>query len=189
MMNTSSHPARPPMRVQRIESSLFARTISLARREGGAGRVLVMLEDGQGRLAAGPADDGRPAGDGTGKDDGRVVIAPGLAWLAQPQQTRLHLQAGTTGHVAEISEDTLMRAIGDFAESATLMFMADRDLTIAFERASTARARIRDSLEAVIGESNRPQAGTAMTLVAHMRIILVQMLRGSGLEDTAGPGR
>lgn len=179
-MNTPAPPARLPMRVRRIESGLSERTIALARREEGLSRVLVLLDDGEGRLQC-------EAGE-TGMDE-RVIIAPSLAWLARPNRCRLRLQAGSTGHVVEIADDTLMRAVGDFAESAALMFMADRDLSLPLGERKPARQRIRDSLDAVLEETGRPQTGSTMAIVAHLRIILVQMVRICGIEETAAAGR
>ena len=47
----------------------------------------------------------------------------------------------------------------------------------------------RTNLEAVIEENGRPQPGTVMAIVAHLRIVLVQMMRISGLEEATGTGR
>jgi AraC family transcriptional activator of pobA len=184
MMNPLARPARLPMLVQRIESSLHTRTIALARRESGSTRVLVQLGDGEGRLEWKEA-----AGTGAADPVERMVIAPGLAWLAKPKHCRLIIEAGSTGHVAEIADDTLVRAVGDFAESATLMFMADSDMGLTLSERKPAHERIRTSLEAVIEETGRTQPGSTMAVVAHLRIILVQMMRISGLEETAGAGR
>jgi len=52
-----------------------------------------------------------------------------------------------------------------------------------------AQERIRTNLEAVIEENGRPQPGTVMAIVAHLRIVLVQMMRISGLEEATGAGR
>lgn len=191
MMNPSTYPARLPIRVQRIASSLHTRTIALARREEGSTRVLVLLGDGEGRLeweAGETADEGLSGEPAEGSAE-RMVIAPCLAWLAGPKHCRLIMQAGSTGHVAEIAEETLMRAVGDFADSAALMFMADRNMGLTLAERKPAQERIRANLEAVIEELARPQAGSAMAVVAHLRIILVQMMRISGIEEAAGAAR
>ena len=174
-MERTAHPAWPPMHIQRVESSLSARTISLARREEGATRVLVLLSDGSATLESGSNE--------------HMLIAPMLFWLAQPRQCRLRLRAGSTGQIAEIPDDTLARAVGDFAESAALMFMVDRDLGLSLGEPDGAMARISDGLGAVLEELGKPQSGLAMVIVAHLRIILVQMMRSAGLDEAIGHGR
>lgn len=163
------------MHVQRIDSGLQPRVLGLARQQQGATRVLVLLGDGGATVNSGA--------------DEHALAGPALFWLARPDNCRLRIDAGSTGYVAEIADDTLARAVGDFAESAALMFMVDRDLALSFNGGGGTMGRIGDALAAVLEETKRPQNGGAMMIAAQLRILLVLMLRETGLEEVAGRGR
>ena len=171
MNQHARHPVRIPVHVHRIEAGLQARAVALGRRDHATTRALVLVSDGNGRLRAG--------------DGERPLEGPALAWLARPTGRRLTLEAGTTGFIAEIADETIARAVGDFAESATLMFMVERDFDLPLARADPLMRQLADHLAAVREEVVRPQAGGAMLVVAHLRIILVLLLRATGLEEAA----
>jgi len=166
---------RLPIRLARIDSGLQARVVATGRGGIEARRVLVLITDGTGRVEQ--------------EDATRTLAGPALHWLARPVNSRLIIDAGTTGYLAEIGDETVARAVGDFAESAALMFMVDRDLSLSFEAHAAEPARIAESLGAILAEGERPQAGSAMLVVAHLRIVLVAMMRLSGIDEAAGGGR
>jgi AraC family transcriptional regulator, transcriptional activator of pobA len=167
-----------PIHVRHVEAGLQPRVIALARPEAPHPRTLVLISDGAGSLRS-----GAPAGGGE-----RLLGGPGLFWLARPSERRLTLEAGTTGYVAEVADETIARAVGDFAESATLMFMVDRDMQLSFGPADTALRQFAGHLGAINEELVRPQIGGSMQIVAHLRIVLVMMMRLSGIEEVAGTG-
>lgn len=173
MSEARRHPVRVPIHVQRIDSGLQPRILSLGRREAASTRILIFLGDGSARLGA-------PGG------EARRLTGPTLFWLARPAGSRLTIEAGTTGFVAEIADETIARAVGDFAELATLMFMVDRDLELSFAAAPALMQQFAGHLAAVHEEVVRPQVGGSMQVVAHLRIMLVLMMRISGLEEVAG---
>lgn len=163
---------RVPIHVQRIESALQTRIVSLGRRDGSSSRALVLLGDGAARLAA--------------ADETRNLEGPVLSWFARPAGHRLSLEAGTTGYVAEIADETIARAVGDFAESATLMFMVDRDLALPFNLSDPLLNQLGGHLGLVCDEIARPRIGSMMQIVAHLRIVLVLMMRVANLDVMTG---
>lgn len=176
----------PPPRLvaQRLESSLHAKVVRLGRPSGG-GRVLVHLSDGSALVHLSTTTRLQ------NHDKLLALQAPCLFWLGDPQGERLVAEAGTTGTVVQIADEFVTRAAGDFAETARLHVMVDidhhRTLPPAHNRS------IATSLTAVLDELDRPQPGTDMLVVAHLRVIMVAMLRLIGPEDAtlggAGSGQ
>jgi AraC-like DNA-binding protein len=134
----------------------------------------VVLTDGEGGCKTG--------------DTQHDLKAPCLFWLARPREARRRLSAGSTGYLAEIEEEATGRAVGDYAESLSLRFMADQTMLLALAGHAPARAIIAQSFEAILAELHTPQMGSAMLLAAHLRVILVVMFRVSGAEEIAQSG-
>ncbi len=166
------------MIAQEIASGLHGRVWRLGQQSTGPARGLVFIADGGAVLETEDGDHG--------------LEGPVFVWLNQPAGTRLVVEAGTTGYVAEVAEDILTRAIGDFAESGILRFMVDRDLNLMSPAASANIQGIEASFAAIIGELRTPQNGSGMLIVSHLRIILVGMMRLAGAEEpqrgTTGSG-
>jgi AraC family transcriptional regulator, transcriptional activator of pobA len=165
-------PATASVVVQRIGSSLGQTVWRLGRRPL-AGRAIVLIEDGEAVLKVG--------------DAACVIDGPAVTWLTEPMRSRLELRAGTAGYVAEISEDLVLRAAGDFSGSPMLGIVFERDLSLKMGDRHQA-VPIGLSLEAIITETQEPRIGSAMVVAAHLRILLVAILRLSGLDDTALEG-
>ena len=158
--------------VQRINSSLGQRVWRLGRHSP-ATRAIVLIEDGDAVLELG--------------DDEAVLEGPTLCWLTRPALDRLTLRAGAAGYMAEIGEDIVVRAAGDFSGSPMLGLILERDLTLRIESRAAA-VPIATSLEAILGETQGPRIGSGLVIAAHLRILLVAILRLSGLDATALEG-
>lgn len=158
--------------VQRIMTGLGPAVWRLGRHLH-ATRAIVLIEDGDGVLERGGEE--------------AAIEAPALCWLIDPQACRLTLRAGSTGYIMEVSEDVVLRAAGDFSGSPMLSLILERDLTIALKAGSDASA-VATSLAAIHAETQAPRIGLGMVVAAHFRILLVAIVRLSGLDDAALEG-
>ncbi|MDF2371246.1 MAG: helix-turn-helix domain-containing protein [Rhizobiaceae bacterium] len=155
--------------VQGIGSSLHRKIWRLGHLNVHTSGALVCLEDGGGLIEA----DGRP----------HTLEAPTLFWLNRSDGCRLITDAGTTGYLAEMTEDIVTRALGDFPETATLKYMIDHDHHFAFDRNSANGRAISSGFLAMLSELQSPQNGMEMLLVAYLRIVLVSVMRMSGAQQ------
>lgn len=163
--------AHLPIYLNRVEGGLQRRIETLKRGLGADARILFLLTDGEASI------------EGRG---GRAVLSgPSIAWRQTAGDFRLIMEAGSTGYVAEIAEETLARAIGDFFESATMHTLFDRDWTRSFSEDEVAHRSVQQRLDSIRNELSGPQAATGMMIVAHLRIILVTILRASGVDEVA----
>lgn len=169
-----SHPPQfthLPVYLNRVDGGLQRRIETLKRGLGSDARILFLLSDGEASI------------EGCG---GRAVMSgPSIAWRHTAGDFRLIMEAGSTGYVAEIAEETLARAIGDFFESATMHTLFDRDWTRSFDDDEQAHGSVMERLDSILDELTGPQAATGMMIVAHLRIILVTILRASGVDEVA----
>jgi AraC family transcriptional activator of pobA len=161
------------MRVERIEPGLHARSWSF-NRHGEAARQFVLVSDGAGEAEAG--------------DDRFAIAAPALLWLGSARPGRLRLDAGTTGFRGWVSDRTILSAVGDQPESVGLRYLADRGFVLSLSGAREQATVIERCLNATITELAQPQAGSDLMQSALMRVMLVAMLRISGVEEVATPG-
>jgi AraC family transcriptional activator of pobA len=159
----------PSVSVQRIGSSLSPTVWRLGRHPRAA-RAIVLVDDGEAVLRTG--------------EDMAPIDGPALAWLTNPARCRLELRAGSTGYILEIAEDLVARAAGDFSGPAMLGLTLERDLTLPVADL----APIATNIEAILGETQDPRIGSGTVISAHLRILLVAILRVSGLDDTAFEG-
>lgn len=160
-----------PMYLSRLEGGLQRRIETLKRGLGANARILFLLADGDARIEGG---------------GGEIQLSgPSVAWRQTAGDFRLIMEAGSSGYVAEIAEETLARAVGDFFESAALHTMFDTDWTRSFADDAIAHHSIQQHLDAILDEFLAPQAATGMMIVAHLRIILVTILRASGIDEVA----
>jgi len=163
--------AHLPIYLNRVEGGLQRRIETLKRGLGADARILFLLTDGEASI------------EGRG---GRAVLSgPSIAWRQTAGDFRLIMEAGSSGYVAEIAEETLARAIGDFFESATMHTLFDRDWTCSFSEDEVAHRSVQQRLDSIRNELSGPQAATGMMIVAHLRIILVTILRASGVDEVA----
>lgn len=168
----------PPPRIlaHRLDSSLHPKVVRLGS-PGGSGRSLVHLSDGEARL----------------DHDGETLqlTAPCLFWLSAPDGQRMVAEAGSTGTVSQVADEFVTRAAGDFAETPRLHIMIDLDHQLRLSPG--ANRQLGASLSAVLQELEVPQPASDMLVVAHLRIILVAMLRlvgpDSPLLGGAGSGQ
>jgi AraC-like DNA-binding protein len=161
-----------PMYLSRLEGGLQRRIETLKRGLGANARILFLLADGDARIEGGGGD--------------IQLSGSSVAWRQTAGDFRLIMEAGSSGYVAEIAEETLARAVGDFFESAALHTMFDTDWTRSFADDAIAHHSIQRHLDAILDEFLAPQAATGMMIVAHLRIILVTVLRASGIDEVAG---
>lgn len=141
--------------VQRIESRLHAAVLRLGRQ----GHALAVLEDGSGTV------------------EGEPLEGPALRWFALHDGGRLRVEAGATGYVAEVTDDFVTRAVADFSEVPILGFVTERDFSIDLPDDG-----IVANLAAIRSEIDLPRTGSSMVVAAYFRILLVSMLRLSGLD-------
>ena len=130
-------------------------------------RGLVYVSDGKAEIVSG--------------DETFRFEAPSVFWLSKASGRRMVLEAGTTGYVAEISDDMVTRAVGDFSESARLRFLVESNHCLFLERRHG--VAVASSLASLLEELQAPQSGSEMLMVAHLRIILVTIMRLSGVEE------
>ena len=161
------------MRVERIEPGLHSRSWSF-NRHGEATRQFAFVGDGTGEAESG--------------DERFSVSAPTLLWFATARPGRLRIEAGATGYRGWVSDQTMLAAIGDQPESVALRYLAERSFALSLSGAREQAAVIERCLNAAIGELSQPQAGSGLMLSALMRVLLVAMLRISGVEDATVPG-
>jgi AraC family transcriptional activator of pobA len=166
-------PATSGVMVQRISSGL-GQTVWRLGRPPHAARAIVFIEDGAAALERGM--------------ERLVVEGPAICWLIDPSTCRLTLPAGSAGYILEVSEDIVVRAAGDFSGSPMLGLILERNLTLAMQIGEDANA-IGMTLGAILGETQTPRIGMGMVVAAHVRILLVAIVRLSGLDDTALEGR
>lgn len=159
-----------------IKSRIFAREIGSGLHRtvwrpwssgGQPMRGLIHVSDGRAEIVSG--------------GEVRSFEAPALFWLSKASGRRVALEAGTTGYVAEIADDIVTRAAGDFSETARLRFVVDSDHCLSLGRRHD--AAIASSLATIVEELQTPQSGSEMLMVAHLRVILVTIMRLSGVED------
>lgn len=160
-----------PVYLSRIEGGLQRRIETLNRGLGADARILFLLSDGEARIE--------------GRGSEAALTAPSIAWRQLAGDFRLVIEAGTSGYVAEIAEETLSRAIGDFFESGALQTLLDRDWTRQFDEDREAHSSVRQHLESILSELDQPRAASGMMIVAHLRIVLVTILRASGMDEVA----
>ncbi len=164
-----------PIRAERIESGLQARHWSLNREADAVARQVVLLVDGEGEAEA----------------DGAAypVAGPAILWLGNGRPVRLKAGAGATGFLSGIGNAVLVEAIGDEPESVSLRYMVDRNFQLSLAGQRELTADIVRAFEAILRELRQPQSGSPMLIAAHVRIILVSMLRISGVEELSIRGR
>ncbi|MFZ2100388.1 MAG: helix-turn-helix domain-containing protein [Oricola sp.] len=160
-----------PIYLDRVDGGLQRRIETLKRGLGANARILFLLSDGDARI------------DGRGGE--AHLSGPSIAWRQTAGDFRLVMEAGSSGYVAEIAEESLARAIGDFFESAALHTLFDRDWNRSFENDGAAHRSVQQRLASILGELRQPQAASGMMIVAHLRIILVTILRASGIDEVA----
>lgn len=160
-----------PVYISRIDGGLQRRVETLRRGLGADARILFMLSDGDARLQ--------------GRGGDAVLSGPSIAWRRAAGDVRLVAEAGASGLVAEIADETLARAIGDFFESAALQTLLDRDWTRQLDTDRDGLTSLRGHLEAILEEVSQPMPGNGMMIVAHLRIILVTILRAAGMDEVA----
>ncbi|WP_370320872.1 helix-turn-helix domain-containing protein [Oricola sp.] len=160
-----------PVYLSRIDGGLQRRIETLKRGLGAKACILVLLSDGEARIE--------------GRGGETVLSGPSIAWRKTAGDFRLVIEAGTSGYVAEIAEETLARAIGDFFESAAIQLLFDRDWFRHFDENRDAHADVQRHLESIRRELAQPQPASGMMVVAHLRIVLVTILRASGAEEVA----
>ena len=136
-------------------------------------RAIVLIEDGEAILEG-------PAGPS-------AIEGPALCWLTDPQHHRLTLRAGSAGYVMEVSEGIVVRAAGDFSGSPMLGRLLERNLTLAMQPGPDVTAAA-TSFGAILAETQSPRIGQGMVVAAHIRILLVAIVRLAGLEDAALEG-
>ncbi len=167
-----SAPLTAGVMVQRIGSGLGQAVWRLGRQPQ-AGRALVLIEDGEAELENG--------------SERTLIEGPSLCWLTDPPNCRLTLRAGSAGYIMEVSEDIVVRAAGDFSGSPMLGLILERNLMLGMRDGSDANA-VAVSLQAILLETQTPRVGLSMVVAAHIRILLVAIVRLSGLDDTALEG-
>lgn len=160
--------ASPRILVQEIESGLHRKVWRLGRADDAPQRALVYLSDGGAQIAI-------------DHNNSTVLKAPALFWLGHSSGQRLAVEAGTSGYVAEFAEQTVTRAAGDFSDTGQLIAIAERDHHLPLERKSS--LAIAASLSAIRDELHTPQSGSQMLMVAHLRVILVAIMRLAGAEE------
>lgn len=166
------------MRGERISSGLQSRVWSLNREARASTRQIVLLTDGSAEARV-------PGAPGSGDETAHQLTAPALLWLGEGRPVRLSVAAGATGFIAEAGSEVLVDAIGDQAESVSLRYMVDRSMLLSLTGQRAQRADIAASLEAILRELQQPGRGSPMMLSAHLRILLVAMMRLSGMEEMA----
>lgn len=158
-----------PVYLNRVEGGLQRRIETLKRGLGEDARILFLLSDGDASIE--------------GRGGKTALSGPSIAWRQTAGDIRLIMEAGAAGYVAEIAEETLARAVGDFFESATMHTLFDRDWTRSFAEDEHAHSSVMERLDSILDELAGPQAATGMMIVAHLRIILVTILRASGVDE------
>ena len=167
-----SDPAAPGVVVQRVSSGL-AQAVWRLGRQPLAARAIVLVEDGEAVLEM--------------RGDRSVIQGPALCWLIDPPNSRITLRAGSAGYIMEIAEDIVGRAAGDLSSSPMLGLILERNLILGLAPGPDANA-VGTSLEAIRVETQTPRIGLGMVVAAHVRILLVSIVRLSGLDDTAFEG-
>lgn len=165
------HITKLPMHVTRLQTGLQRRVDTLPRGGSTNSCILLVLTDGEAFF------------DFRGGE--AIVTGPAVAWRRMSSESHLTLQPGSTGYLAEIAEETVARAIGDFFESAALQMLFESNWARSLEETDHATRALARTLDGILEEQARPQAGTGMMIVAHLRIILVTILRATGVDEVA----
>jgi AraC family transcriptional regulator, transcriptional activator of pobA len=160
-----------PMYLNWLDSGLQRRVETLNRGVGANAHVMLLLADGYARI--------------DGRHGEASISGPAIVWRHTAGDFRLTLEAGSMGYLAEIAEETLVRAIGDFFESSALHTLLDKDWTRSLADDQASYRILRQRLDSILDELKAPQAGTGMMIVAHLRIILVTIMRASGIDEIA----
>ncbi|MBL4646253.1 MAG: helix-turn-helix domain-containing protein [Rhizobiales bacterium] len=112
-----------------------------------------------------------------------ALQAPVLHWVPKASNARLVVEAGTAVEIVLLPEETLLRAIGDFSISADLHATFNRALSINLEHQQNLKSLISSTLNYIQREENQPQMGSDMMIVAHVRLLLVSIMRAYGITD------
>jgi AraC-like DNA-binding protein len=166
-----ARPLPQGMRLQPITSALHARQWSFNRAGEPPARLLLCLTDGAAETEL--------------DTDSHQIAAPALLWLGEFKSGHVTATAGSTGFIGNIDDEMLVRAIGDHAESVSLRYLVDRSFQLSLSDRRVIRDDIVASLEAILRELAAPQASSPMLIAAYLRIVLVSMMRLSGVEEVA----
>ena len=139
-----------PIYLSRVDGGLQRRIETLKRGLGANARILFLLSDGEARIE--------------GRGDEVHLSGPSIAWRQTAGDFRLIIEPGSSGYIAEIAEETLVRAIGDFLESAALHALFDRDWTRSFETDAASHHSVQNRLDSILEELAQPQAASAMMI-------------------------
>jgi AraC family transcriptional activator of pobA len=160
-----------PMYLDWLDSGLQRRVETLRRNVGADAHVLLLLTDGYARI--------------DGSRGETQISGPAIVWRRAAADLRLTLEAGSMGFLAEIAEETFVRAIGDFFESSALHNLFEKDWSRSLKDDPEAGKLLKQHLDAIYAELNAPQAGMGMMIVAHLRVALVTIMRATGVEEVA----
>jgi AraC-like DNA-binding protein len=155
--------------VQPIESRLQQALWRLSE-PGSRSRAFVLLEDGDGWLEDGA--NGRP----------EKISSPSFHWLVRADGLRFRAEAGSTGYIGSVSETFLAQHSAGYAETAMLGFAVDSDHHLELDRDN--ERDVVAILTALHRELESPRVGSVIMQAAQVRILLVTMLRLSGMDGS-----
>ncbi|WP_168224970.1 AraC family transcriptional regulator [Azoarcus sp. DD4] len=162
------------VRIQRVEAGLQRRRYPLLADTRESERVAILLAGGEAEIG--------------GEDEPIALSGPALAWLPVREHHFLRLEAGAGGWMLGLSEAISRDAVGQGAESIHLRYLLDRVTAIGDIDKPVAIGEVQHAFSAIARELQRDERGSWQFLTAHVALILVHLLRLSGLEDVAQRG-
>lgn len=152
--------------LQRMESSLHQAVRRWAH-AGARGRAFVLLDDGEGWLEGANGSRGAVAG-------------PSLHWLVDADGVRFRAEAGSTGYIGSAGEAFLSQLGAGYTDAPLLSFVVDRDHHLPLTQSGNIELLV--ILDTLYSELQVPRVGSPIVLAAQFRILLVNILRLSGLD-------
>jgi len=134
---------------------------------------LVVLTDGAGRLRL--------------PDGVCDLTAPTAAFMPTASRAHVELSAGSDGYLLGVSEELMVDAIGNRAESVQLRILVERP-AVTRVLGGGESAEITALARGFIDELNRQDRGSWMALAAYMRLLLISVRRTTdAVTADAGP--
>lgn len=118
-------------------------------------------------------------------DQSLTLVAPCLLWLPKGTEGMFHLEAGSDGFAAVIPVDLIRRVTADSPMAGHLRPLLDQTLLLSGARVHPIAAEIGMDLLVLARETRQPRLGSMAMIAAHLNLLLLHLLRGSGDGATA----
>lgn len=121
-------------------------------------------------------------------EDQRTLHGPTIAYLPPQSRCELHMAAGAAGFIIGASQQIMVDAIGDRAESYALRIFSEQPWFMA-EPDAVAVNEVQPLVTGFVRELGDPSRASWMGISAYMRLVLMALWRAGGAETAEQRGR